>query len=79
MQTELIRLSTALREFGALRGLPFYEPSVLHDILNANSAKMPAMSEMAIRQAMTTYDVNEPQAKAIIGATQISGFALIQG
>lgn len=74
-----IRLSTALREFAALRGLPYYEPEILRDILAGRSAQLPRLSESDIRKAMTAYEVNEPQAKAILGSTSVDGFALIQG
>jgi senataxin len=72
-------LSTALREFGALRGLPYYEPEMLRDILGGRSAHLPMMNDGEVQRTMSTYDVNEPQAKAIIGSTRIDGFALIQG
>lgn len=72
-------LSTAIREFAALRGLPFYEPALLLDILAGRSAPMPRLSDYAIDDAKEAYDVNEPQAKAILGAMDVTGFALIQG
>ena len=40
---------------------------------------MPKHSTSEIELAMKTYDVNEPQAKAILGALEVKGFALIQG
>ncbi len=73
------RLSTAVREYAALRGLPWYEPGVLNDILNARSAPMPTLSDHQVQLAMKNYQVNEPQAKAILGAMTSKGFALIQG
>ncbi len=73
------RLSTAFREFAALRGLPFYEHEMLADILAARSAVMPRISEQAVDNAKKAFDVNEPQARAILGAMDVRGFALIQG
>lgn len=62
-----------------MRGLPYYEPSILSDILAARSATMPALEPYKIEEAMKNYNVNEPQAKAILGAMSTKGFALIQG
>jgi senataxin len=73
------RLSTAIREFGALKGLPYYEPSLLRDILAGKGAEMPRLRPDAVVDAKKAYDVNEPQAKAILGAMDSLGFALIQG
>lgn len=74
-----IRLSTAVREYGALRGLPYYEPELLSDILAGRATRMPHLTTGAVESAMEAYAVNEPQAKAILGAMSIKGFALIQG
>ena len=73
------RLSTALREYGALQGLPWYDPILLSNILGARSAKMPRLDEEDIRDAQRSFDTNEPQARAILGAMSIEGLALIQG
>ncbi|WVQ83579.1 hypothetical protein IAT38_005720 [Cryptococcus sp. DSM 104549] len=74
-----IALSTAMREFGALKGLPWYESSLLGDILAARSAIMPKLALDDIEEAMEAYSLNEPQAKAVLGALHVKGFALIQG
>lgn len=73
------RLSTALREYGALQGLPWYDSVLLSNILGARSAKMPRLDEEDIGDAKRAFDTNEPQARAILGAMSIDGFALIQG
>lgn len=73
------RLNTALREFGALQGLPYYEGPLLADILAARSANMPRCTEDEVEDAKKSFNVNEPQAKAILGAMSVKGFALIQG
>lgn len=73
------RLSTALREYGALEGLPFYDAPILRDILGARSAKMPRLSFDEIQDARKVFDLNEPQARAVLGAMEVEGFALIQG
>nr|XP_019012419.1 senataxin [Kwoniella pini CBS 10737]OCF51200.1 senataxin [Kwoniella pini CBS 10737] len=74
-----LSLSTAIREFAALKGLPYYESALLQDALAGRSAPMPGLALDDIEDAMKSYDVNEPQAKAILGATHVKGFALIQG
>lgn len=74
-----ISLGTSMREFGALRGLPYYEPGIVADILAARSAPEPSLSEDDIKDAMGNFQVNEPQARAILGAFAVKGFALIQG
>ncbi|WVQ94431.1 hypothetical protein IAU59_001510 [Kwoniella sp. CBS 9459] len=74
-----LSLSTSIREFAALKGLPYYEPSLLQDILAGRSAIMPRLALDDIEDAIKTFDVNEPQAKAILGAMHVKGFALIQG
>lgn len=79
MRADENRLSTAIREFGALKGLPYYEPELLSDILASRAARMPTLTPNAIDDAMEAYSVNEPQAKAILGAMGSRGFALIQG
>lgn len=72
-------LSTALREYAALRGLPYYEPSILSDVLGARSAAMPSLDSSDVTDAMNKFQLNEPQAKAVLGAMKVKGFALIQG
>lgn len=37
------------------------------------------VSAREINEAMVTYGVNEPQARAILGSLQTKGFSLIQG
>ncbi|KAK4689196.1 senataxin, partial [Tremellales sp. Uapishka_1] len=74
-----ISLGTAFREFGALKGLPYYETEILKDVLDGKSATPPCLSEDEVRQAMGSYDLNEPQAKAVLGAMSVDGFSLIQG
>ena len=73
------RLSTAQREFGALQGLPYYEPALLQNLLSARSARIPRLSEDDVEDIQQAFDTNEPQAKAILGAMSVDGFALIQG
>jgi senataxin len=40
---------------------------------------MPILSSREVEDAMDSFDTNEPQAKAILGAMSVDGFALIQG
>lgn len=70
-------LSTLHREYAALVSLEYYDR--LDFILNPklSSPVKPASEE--IDQAKRAYQVNEPQAKAIISALRRDGFSLIQG
>ncbi|WWD16760.1 hypothetical protein CI109_101192 [Kwoniella shandongensis] len=74
-----LSLSTAVREFAALKGLPYYESTLLADALAGRSAVMPRLALNDIDDAIKSFDVNEPQAKAILGSMHVNGFALIQG
>ncbi|WVN90408.1 uncharacterized protein L203_105644 [Cryptococcus depauperatus CBS 7841] len=74
-----VSLSTAIREFGALKGLPWYEPSLLSDILAGRGTAMPKLSFPVVDETMKSLNLNEPQARAVLGAMEVKGFALIQG
>jgi senataxin len=74
-----MNMSTAAREYAALKGLPYYEPELLQSILDAKPTALPEIPQVTWEKAMIAYNVNEPQAKAIIGSMRIKGFALIQG
>ena len=74
-----MNMSTAAREFAALKGLPYYEPELLTSILEAKPTALPEIPRVTWEKAMIAYNVNEPQAKAIIGSMRVKGFALIQG
>jgi senataxin len=59
--------------------MEYYEDNLVADILGAKPAKLPGTPEATVQRTMSTYKANEPQAKAIIGAYQATGFVLIQG
>jgi senataxin len=65
------------REWAALFALPFYD--LADDILKPELPQLPKFSNADIQRSMKTYRVNEPQAAAILSATQTRGFMLIQG
>lgn len=68
-----------MREYGALEGLPYYDAPMLQNVLAARSATMPRLRQDEIDDAKKHLDLNEPQARAVLGAMDIEGFALIQG
>lgn len=72
-------MTTAIREYTALKGLAYYEPELLDAILAARPTALPDVPEITWQKAMVAYDLNEPQAKAVVGSMRIKGFALIQG
>lgn len=59
--------------------MPYYEPDILRAILEAKPRDLPEVSDVTAEKAMKCYNVNEPQARAIIAAMRVEGFALIQG
>ncbi|KAG4301639.1 hypothetical protein PCK1_002124 [Pneumocystis canis] len=74
---KLLSLITIQREYSALKSLEYLE--LRDDIISAKSQQLPVISSNEIYRAMTTYNVNKPQAEAIIGVTKSTGFYLIQG
>jgi len=72
-----LSLSTLHREYGALMALPNYDCADF--ILKPQLPKPPHLDHKEIEVAMAKYNVNEPQARAIIGALRTDGFTLIQG
>lgn len=66
-----------MREYGALKGLPYYE--LVEEILAARPSMPVKPTIRELKFTMDTYAVNEPQAAAIVGACQSEGFSLIQG
>ncbi|KTW30689.1 hypothetical protein T552_00402 [Pneumocystis carinii B80] len=73
----LFSLVTIQREYSALKSLEYLE--LCDSIINARPQPFPLVSPAEIQYAMTTYDVNQPQAEAIVGVTKSTGFYLIQG
>lgn len=71
------RLTPLEREYGALLSLMYYD--LLDEILNARPSHISPPSEEQLKHMETTYQVNEPQARAICAATNNEGFTLIQG
>jgi len=70
-------LTPILREYGALKGLPYYD--LVEEILAARPSMPARPSKHDLKFTMDAYAVNEPQAAAIVGACQNEGFSLIQG
>jgi hypothetical protein len=73
-------LSTMHREFAGLKGMPYYD-QMLNAVLQAHSSPLVEPASTSVSKAMEAYSVNEPQARAILGAMSpnTSGFVLIQG
>ncbi|RUS30371.1 SEN1 N terminal-domain-containing protein [Jimgerdemannia flammicorona] len=75
---KLSSLTTAHREYSALKAMEYYD--LRDDILKPQPVALPVISDTAKHLCMTKYNVNEPQAEAILGAVQRkNGFTLIQG
>ncbi|KAL1923959.1 uncharacterized protein VTP21DRAFT_6994 [Calcarisporiella thermophila] len=74
----LFSLVTVHREYAALHGLAYYD--LCECILNPTGSKRTFPKVEELEKYMRTFNVNQPQAEAIIGAIrQPSGFTLIQG
>ena len=65
------------REYGALLSLRYYD--LLDEILKARPTPITTPSEDQVKRMKSTYEVNEPQARAICAAKDNEGFTLIQG
>ncbi|KAG2151416.1 SEN1 N terminal-domain-containing protein [Suillus clintonianus] len=74
---KVFSLSTLHREYGALVALPHYD--LFQMILTPKLSAMPTIEQREVQHTMTAYNVNEPQARAIIGSLKVDGFVLIQG
>lgn len=70
-------MSTIHREYAALKSLPFLELS--DHILQPRSPPLGNLDLKAVEKAMSNYQVNRPQAMAILGSLKNRGFSLIQG
>ncbi|KAI0785263.1 SEN1 N terminal-domain-containing protein [Abortiporus biennis] len=75
--SKVFSLTTLHREYAALMAIPYYDmcETIMRSVLNNPS--QPDSKE--IQQTMKTYNLNEPQAKAILSAMTTEGFSLIQG
>ncbi|KAG1742367.1 SEN1 N terminal-domain-containing protein [Suillus paluster] len=74
---KIFSLSTLHREYGALVALPHYD--LFQMILTPKLSATPPIEQREVQHTMSAYNVNEPQARAIIGSLKADGFALIQG
>jgi ATP-dependent RNA/DNA helicase, senataxin len=72
-----LSLSTIAREYAALKALPYYD--FHHQVMRPRPADIPQLPAAQIEQAMKAYQVNEPQAIAILGSMRTDGFSLVQG
>lgn len=67
-----------MREYSALEGLEYYDLG--QDIIQPKLNSTPKPTREQVEQCRERYDVNEPQAEAIVSAIQKKrGFSLIQG
>ena len=70
-------LNTLHREYSALAGLEFCDINYL--IYKPSLSEPVTVSTQELQTAMKSYQVNEPQAKAILSSMSTKGFSLIQG
>ncbi|KAK9455857.1 SEN1 N terminal-domain-containing protein [Dipodascopsis uninucleata] len=74
---KVISVPTIEREYSSLQALPYYD--LMDQILQAKPANLIRSDQAKIRKFQSVYNVNAPQAGAIIAAIEGSGFTLIQG
>lgn len=75
--SRLVSLSTLHREYAALKSLPYLH--LCPDIIGARLPLAQNIDTVARDKIMRIYRTNEPQATAILQASQAKGFSLIQG
>ncbi|KAK9245935.1 SEN1 N terminal-domain-containing protein [Lipomyces tetrasporus] len=73
----VMSMTTIEREYSSLQGLPYYD--LCDQILHAKPATAIRADAARIRKTQSTYNVNAPQAGAIMAAMESTGFTLIQG
>ncbi|TCD66618.1 DEAD-box type RNA helicase [Steccherinum ochraceum] len=74
---KVVSLTTLHREYAALLGLPYYD--LFDFIMRPDLAQPSRISSDELERTMSTYKLNEPQAKAILSSMNVEGFSLIQG
>ncbi|EKM51498.1 uncharacterized protein PHACADRAFT_199007 [Phanerochaete carnosa HHB-10118-sp] len=77
MISKITSLTTIHREYSSLMALPYYD--LCPAILDANLLQSARANLDDVNQTMKAYNLNEPQANAILSALRTAGFSLIQG
>lgn len=70
-------MSTIHREYSALRSMCYLE--LFQEILDPRLSPLVQPEARILERTMSAYQVNKPQAVAIIGSLKSQGFSLIQG
>lgn len=70
-------LTTLHREYAALLGMPYYDLCGI--ILKPKLEKWPPITTQSVEQAQKEFNLNHPQARAVLSSLQTNGFSLIQG
>ncbi|KAF3901570.1 hypothetical protein ABW21_db0202407 [Orbilia brochopaga] len=74
---KVISLTPIEREYAALKALPYYH--LCEQIIKGRPHVYIEPEDRHVHRTMKVYNVNKPQATAIIGAVRNDGFSLIQG
>lgn len=74
---KITNMVTVEREYATLLGLQHYD--LLDEILNAKPSPVLKYSEQAVNECQSIYQLNQAQARAVLGARDNDGFTLIQG
>ncbi|KAF8540202.1 SEN1 N terminal-domain-containing protein [Trichophaea hybrida] len=74
---KIMNLTPLEREYASLICMQYYD--LREEILTAKPSPLVEPTEAQVTKTKDLYNVNEPQAKAIIAAVSSTGFTLIQG
>ncbi|KAJ6260855.1 hypothetical protein Dda_3516 [Drechslerella dactyloides] len=74
---KVLSLTPIEREYAALKALPYYH--LCEQIIKGRPHVFIEPEDRHVSRTMKVYNVNKPQANAIIGAVRNDGFSLIQG
>jgi senataxin len=77
MGTKLQSITPLEREYGALKGLQYYD--LCDEIIRAKPSPLLSYKDSQIQPLISNYNVNKAQAKAIKSAIDNDAFTLIQG
>ena len=75
--TKLQSITPLEREYGALKGLQYYD--LCDEIIRAKPSPLLSYKDSQVQPLISTYNVNKAQAKAIKSAIDNDAFTLIQG
>lgn len=77
MAMKVMQMVTVEREYTSLRGLQYYD--LYHDVIKATPISPINVDSTAMTEVAKAYNLNDSQARAVLGSYDSVGFSLIQG